>query len=293
MEPALKLVKDNPRVSAKMELQELIGKPIATYPQLAKPLGSKQAADLFSQLLYWWDGCDQETGFYITLEALAEQTGLTIKQVRVARSKLIDLGVVVATEKRLQHRTYYTLNTDVLFQHLATCQKGSPEVPKGQSGDTKRAAVEMPKGQSYIEQKTTTKLNTKNKTKDIAHIADASAPCPVENPPPAKQKKQSAHAEAIQLLADHGVGEQVAKDFLTVRADKRAKSLTVTAMSIIAKQAEAANLTVEQAITVCIQRNWVGFQASWLMKDGGAVKATKPSVKDIPVHTQGGVLKGW
>ena len=131
MEPALKLVKDNPRVSAKMELQELIGKPIATYPQLAKPLGSKQAADLFSQLLYWWDGCDQETGFYITLEALAEQTGLTIKQVRVARSKLIDLGVVVATEKRLQHRTYYTVNTDVLFEHLMPGPSSRSASPAG------------------------------------------------------------------------------------------------------------------------------------------------------------------
>ena len=151
----------------------------------------------------------------------------------------------------------------------------------------------MPKGQSYIEHKTTTKLNTKNKTKDITHIADASASCPVENPPPAKQKKQSAHASAMQLLAEHGVDEQIAKDYLTIRADKRAKTLTITAMSLLAKQAEAANLTVQQALTVCIERNWVGFQASWLMKDGGAVKATKPSVKDIPVHTQGGVLKGW
>ena len=97
----------------------------------------------------------------------------------------------------------------------------------------------------------------------------------------------------MQLLAEHGVDEQIAKDYLTIRADKRAKTLTITAMSLIAKQAEAANLTVQEALTVCIERNWVGFQASWLLRDGGVAKATKPSVRDVPVHTEGGVLSGW
>ncbi|UOO93370.1 DnaT-like ssDNA-binding domain-containing protein [Vitreoscilla stercoraria] len=148
-----------PEVSAKMELQQLIGKPVATYPQLAKPFGSKQAADLFSQLLYWWDMCDQSTGFYTTLAELAEQTGLTISQIKTARDKLVALGVVQIKENRIQHVTFFKLDLEAVKIAVANAKNRSPEVKKSLSGSKKIAVAEVKKSLSYIEQrlpKTTT-----------------------------------------------------------------------------------------------------------------------------------------
>lgn len=59
-----------------------------------------------------------------------------------------------------------------------------------------------------------------------------------------------------------GVSPALWKDFLKVRKEKRL-AVTDAAIKKIQKEAEKAGLTFEQAITVCCERGWAGFNASW------------------------------
>ena len=75
-------------------------------------------------------------------------------------------------------------------------------------------------------------------------------------------------------LAEHGVGEQLAADWLTVRRQKRAP-LTQTALDGLVREAVTAGIPVVEAVRICVERGWVGFKAAWGWRD------------DAPQHPQG------
>lgn len=58
------------------------------------------------------------------------------------------------------------------------------------------------------------------------------------------------------------VPEDVWRDFLTVRKAKRSP-LTPKAFEGIEREAKKAGLSIAEALTICIERGWQGFQASW------------------------------
>lgn len=67
----------------------------------------------------------------------------------------------------------------------------------------------------------------------------------------------------MDLLKNYGIDEQLAKDFLKVRKAKKAP-LTQTALDGIAKEAGIADISPEEAVRICVERNWQGFKAEWL-----------------------------
>ena len=79
-----------------------------------------------------------------------------------------------------------------------------------------------------------------------------------------KEPKADETAEALS-----GVDAQVAKDWRAMRAKQKAQ-VTLTAIRGIEREGRKAGLTLEQALIVCIERNWRGFEASWLLKDARA-----------------------
>lgn len=95
--------------------------------------------------------------------------------------------------------------------------------------------------------------------------------------------------EGMKLLLAEGIDEQIASDFIAIRKAKNAP-LTQTALDGIKREANKAKLTLENALRICIERNWQGFSASWLFESHNQTQSTKPSVKDISKHTEGGVL---
>ena len=58
------------------EMLRVAGKPIAYYPELAKPLGGVNASILFSHFFYWHDKTRHELGIYRTAEEIEIETGL-------------------------------------------------------------------------------------------------------------------------------------------------------------------------------------------------------------------------
>ena len=95
-----------------------MGKPIAYYPKLAKPLGGVSAAILFSQLFYWQDKATSNLGVYKTRNELEDETGLSHNEQRTAVKKLCEKDVLIITEKRLEHKTYYKIDNEKVNEIL-------------------------------------------------------------------------------------------------------------------------------------------------------------------------------
>ncbi|VEH67298.1 Uncharacterised protein [Rodentibacter pneumotropicus] len=116
------------------ESLRLIGQPIAYYKGLARILGGVTVTVLFSQLYYWSDKTNNPLGVYKTLEELMDETGLTERELRSAREKLRSLGVVVETNKRLEHRLYFRIDFDVFdnlvesFREQSNCHFGNSQI---------------------------------------------------------------------------------------------------------------------------------------------------------------------
>lgn len=95
-----------------------IGKPIAYYNGLAKPLGGAKVAIFFSQLFYWMDKTDNPLGVYKTQEEWEQETGLSRREQETARKKLRELGILIETNKRLEHRLYYRIDCEKLNEFM-------------------------------------------------------------------------------------------------------------------------------------------------------------------------------
>jgi hypothetical protein len=113
------------------------GKPVAFYPGLVKRLGSVNAVLFFCQILYY-TGKERhpELGIYKTAAEIEQETGLTVKEQQTARKRLRAIGVLIETEKRLEHRIYYRLDLDK-FNDLKALPTG--EDPDEQSVHSRMA----------------------------------------------------------------------------------------------------------------------------------------------------------
>ncbi|HGJ5854641.1 hypothetical protein [Arsenophonus nasoniae] len=141
----------------------LIGNPHAYYPNLAKPLGGLTSVILFSQIFYWQDKANSELGVYKTRADLEEETGLTHDEQRTAIKKLVSIGVLIVTEKRLEHKTYYRIDEEKLneiLDNFANSKKGFSR--DGESGAPEVDIVEFGEStlSSSFDQEITTKITT-------------------------------------------------------------------------------------------------------------------------------------
>ncbi|WP_321955039.1 hypothetical protein [Burkholderia cenocepacia] len=107
-----------------------IGRPISYYPGLAHILGSVNAAVLFCQLFYWQDKTTHELGVHKTSDELRKETGLSYEEQRTARRLLKKSGVLVETEKRIEHKIYFKIDEDALERIIEAPAEQSPPDPK-------------------------------------------------------------------------------------------------------------------------------------------------------------------
>ncbi|OTG85559.1 hypothetical protein B9T31_12270 [Acinetobacter sp. ANC 4558] len=153
-----------------------IGQPIAYFPKLSKYLGCVNAGIFLGQMVFWSDKTDNPLGVYKTSEEITEETGLSYKQQVSARKKLVSLGLISETYKRLDHRLFFKFNTErfdewfseVIFAeeqkvNSPNAETEFPELPKGHFGNTSKVCSgtdqivdrEQPKGQIVIQENTT------------------------------------------------------------------------------------------------------------------------------------------
>ena len=85
---------------------------------------------------------------------------------------------------------------------------------------------------------------------------------------------------ATSVACPDFVSQQVWDDWMTVRKEKKAKTLTETGWNQFVKQVEKAGWSIEQAISHCCLKQWVGFEAAWVapkVNPADIVRLTVPS----------------
>src|SRR5258708_2706357 len=87
-----------------------VGRPIAYLPGVAKFLGGVKACGLFCQLFYWSERTNESGWFWKSQEELADETGLTIDELRAARKELTEKGVLQSRYARIEHRLYFKID---------------------------------------------------------------------------------------------------------------------------------------------------------------------------------------
>ncbi|MEQ4659606.1 replication protein [Providencia manganoxydans] len=114
------------------------GRPVAYYPGLVKRFGSVNAVIFFSQIFYWQDKTDSELGVYKSSEEITSETGLSYREQLTARKHLVKRGILVETDKRLEHKIYYRIDCNQLdrimsqpIEKTPNAQNASGESHKG------------------------------------------------------------------------------------------------------------------------------------------------------------------
>lgn len=82
------------------------------------------------------------------------------------------------------------------------------------------------------------------------------------NEPPAKPAPKKGAKRSNLAARPDDVSEEVWKDYQTLRKAKRAP-VTDTVINGLRREAGAAGITLEQAMTFCIERGYQGFKADW------------------------------
>lgn len=255
------------------------GRPIAYYPQLAKPLGGVNAVILFSHFLYWNERSDCALGVYKSAAEIEDETGLSVQEQRTARKRLRDLGVLIETEKRIEHRIYFRLD-EAAFDALMDAAFANescniPEMQNQHSGsddstfadegfNTRDVAIQR----SFKEQKTTSE-NYQKTTAEMGVCADAPPardPAPREpssefpKPPPAKPERFDAWA----VLSDMGVERKHFDAWMQARKRKRLSSpIDEVALGAFLREIGKVGLTAHDAARMCAEKGWGSIEANW------------------------------
>jgi len=82
--------------------------------------------------------------------------------------------------------------------------------------------------------------------------------------------------EPLNTKTPEGVSDEVFKDFIKLRKGLKAP-VTQTAIKGLTREAQKANLTLEQVLILCCQNGWRGFKAEWI-KDKKTVEERNSSV---------------
>ena len=271
-----------------------IGRPVVFYPKLGRFFGSNNAAILFSHLSYWQERTENPDGVYKPSKELEDGTGLTRNEQAGARKILVSRGYLHEKNDRKNHRFYFridfvkvdrdfenwALNHD---QHRPAENQHRPAENQHRPAENQHRPAEN--RNPYKEQRV-----HREYTESTADIKD-STPAACASPHVATPSK----FDARRWLAERGVPDDVAADWIAVRKAKRAVS-SHRAMLAIERAAQSASkdLTawwrqergvasgiqptlIAIAVEVSATYGWVGFDAAWLRNKLGAGRGTGSS----------------
>ena len=102
----------------------------------------------------------------------------------------------------------------------------------------------------------------------LSPLAPASDDQELTLTPDEKPKTKAKHTKTTIARPDD-VGEQVWDEFLILRKQKR-KTFTELALKGMRREAEAAGLSLEEAMTMCVEHGWQSFQAKYVRDQNGS-----------------------
>lgn len=112
---------------------------------------------------------------------------------------------------------------------------------------------------------------------------DGELPTPTPTPTP-KEKQSTARKRAP--IRPESVPDSVWQDFLAIRRAKRSP-LTDTALDGIANEATKAGMSLAEALAMCCQRGWQGFNAGWVTPQGRTAPTRQDRIADTVAELTG------
>lgn len=203
---------------------------------------------------------------------LARRTGMNTKTVEASVYRLKELGHIVDTGRRAGDTgkvVVYRLNDP----KNGVVQPG-PHQPSANGtrpqNDPEKGVIGASNGGQVIPPKT-----APNPPKN-----DGQSPQKVGETTPKTgdgirngTKNRTRKEPGIGVAAVPGVEAKLLADWLAVRRDKRAGTLTETAVEGLQREARKAGLTTEQAVRYCVEVNWISFNAGFYFNREGGAKA--------------------
>lgn len=175
----------------------------------------------------------------ISISQFMKATGLSNSAVIKACESLVKYGLLIK-QNGARNTGVYAVNS----YSKTTCEESSP-VKKVHSTCEESSQV-------TCEESSHTINNIKNTIQNI-------------------NKKNTKKSES-DLLAEFGIVGQLAEDFLKLRKAKNAP-ITETALKGFQRESAKAGISLSDAITIAIERNWRGFSASWNWHDDNIAAA--------------------
>ena len=165
---------------------------------------------------------------------------------------------------------------------VLTIESGANTAPQGANNSPRGANAAPPSGENFAPGgANAAPIETVNESISFESVNESGgAPAHAPREPSLPDRRPPAKPERFDpmlALGEHGVDEQLAADWLTVRRQKRAP-LTQTALDGLVREAMTAGIPVTSAVRICVERGWVGFKAAWAWQD------------DVPQQPQGRVF---
>lgn len=113
-------------MEVKSLLKKLNEKPIVYHAIYAKITGSVTAGILLSQILYWWSTKDSNE-FYKTDKDWCEELNFGLWELKGAKEKIKQTGIVKIERKGNPAKTYYTINEKLLEDMISSCCKNQQQ----------------------------------------------------------------------------------------------------------------------------------------------------------------------
>lgn len=139
-------------------------------------------------------------------------------------------------------------------------------VRKAGARNTSVYAINLFKNNTSSESELVQKVNlTSSESEPVTSSESEHTKNNIKNTIQNTNKKNTKKSES-DLLAEFGIVGQLAEDFLKLRKAKSAP-ITETALKGFQREAAKAGISLSDAITIAIERNWRGFSASWNWRD--------------------------
>lgn len=192
-----------------------------------------------------WRGIIIDKGQILTSQnILADTLGLSRRAVRVALDHLQTTNEITITATK--RYSVVTITNYASYQMSEDEQRPTEQPTESPSNDQVMTKQGPSKGQASHK-------NVKNMKNDKNEINI--------NIPPYNSPKSETFSMKKQLISD-GLSEELADAYMRVRKNKKAPESQV-AYNGLKREADKAGVSMEVAITECVERNWVGFKADW------------------------------
>lgn len=191
-----------------------------------------------------WRGINLKVGELVTSrDSISNATGLSVQEVRTAMGKLVSTGEI----------TTAPTNTHTI---VTICNYASY-----QSSESDEQPTEQPTTQQTSNQQSTNNQPTINHKQELKEPKKESTTrnkgLPPINPPKGFSMRD-------RLISD-GVPEGVVDAYMKVRKTKKAPDTEIAYKGLV-REAEKAGMSISSVILECVERNWVGFKAEWVIK---------------------------